>query len=64
MDSSVESLDKCRKIYEDSPANDKVQGIEFIQNLDAIPKHIDLLLIATGSGPRRWQGTFLTSVIE
>lgn len=52
MDSSVESLSKCRKIYEDSPANNNVLGIEFIQTLDAIPEHIDFLLIATGSGPR------------
>ena len=52
VDSSTESLDRCRKIYEDSPANKKVQGIEYIQNIDDLPKHIDFLLIATGSGPR------------
>ena len=52
VDSSAESLVRCRKIYEDSPTNNRVQGIKFIQTIDAIPEHIDFLLIATGSGPR------------
>ena len=52
IDSSPESLEKCKKIYSETQVTSNVNNCVFEKSIEALPDAIDFLLIATGSKPR------------
>lgn len=53
IDSSQQSLDVARSRYEEVTANPLINSIEFIHSIDELSTELDLVIIATGSSPRR-----------
>lgn len=64
VDSCVDSLAKSKSIYDGTTANPNIIEIEFVQDLNDVPNHIDFLLISTGSGPRFVIFKFITDRCE
>lgn len=53
MDNSLQSLDVARGRYAEVETNHQINSIEFVQSMDKLPHELDLVIIATGSSPRR-----------
>jgi len=52
LDSSAESLEKCKEIYDGTEVESNVESVSYVKKVEDLPQSIDFLLIATGSKPR------------
>lgn len=53
VDGSEKSLETARERYEQVAPNPSVDGIRYLSSLDALSSELDLVIVATGSAPRR-----------
>lgn len=53
VDSLQDSLNIAKSRYEDVAENPLVNSIEYVRSVDLLPAELDLVIVATGSAPRR-----------